>query len=373
MVSRLLNDAQRLDWLRLIKSENVGPATFRQLVNKFGGAREALEALPELSRRGGMRRPIRIYPQSEAERDLQAAQRLQSRFVAIGEAGYPKLLAFIEQAPPLICIKGNEALNDQPMIAIVGARNASALGRKFCRQICAELGASGHVVVSGLARGIDTAAHEASVTTGTVAVLAGGLDVIYPPENEKLYDQIAERGVLITEMTPGTRPRAEHFPRRNRIVSGMSLGVVVVEAALRSGSLITARLAGEQGREVFAVPGSPLDPRCAGTNKLIKDGAVLVNGASDILEVICELSQRGIDTQTPFMEPYDEGDFMFEAEPRRDVQSLILDLIGTSPVEVDDLIRESGEPANVVLNALLELELAGRITRPGLQLVVRSG
>lgn len=364
-MSNTLDDAQRRDWLRLIQSENVGPATFRKLLNRYGGARPALEALPELSRRGGLRRPIRIYSEQAAEADLQNAARLDARFVALGEPDYPALLKHIDSAPPLLCAKGQLSGPDRPCIAIVGARNASALGRKFTRQMASDLGAQGFTIVSGLARGIDTAAHQASSQFGTTAVLAGGIDIIYPPENDGLYHQIVQDGgAIVTEMTPGTVPQAKHFPRRNRIISGMSFGTIVVEAAKRSGSLITARLALEQGREVFAVPGSPLDPRAAGTNGLIRQGAILTESAKDVLETILPLVQR----DDPFEGTLDDpAPLEADEVPIEDVSASarddILRLLGPSPVEIDDLIRESGQTPAAVFLVLLELELAGRLQR----------
>ncbi|HUE46981.1 MAG TPA: DNA-processing protein DprA [Aestuariivirgaceae bacterium] len=360
-----LSNAERRDWLRLSRSENVGPASFRLLMERFGTAEAALDALPDLSRRGGLNRSIRVYGREEAERDLERADELGARFVARDEPDYPPLLRHIEQAPPLICLKGRTELFAMPAVAVVGTRSASALGRKFARELSVALGKAGLLVVSGLARGIDTVAHEASLQTGTVAVMAGGIDVIYPPENETLYHAIAERGVLVTEMTPGTVPRAESFPRRNRLISGISLGVLVVEAALRSGSLITARLAGEQGREVFAVPGSPLDPRCAGTNKLLREGATLVTGASDVIDVMRDLDGRARRDATGFVESaaieHNEPDT--DSGPEPDLRARIIELLGSSSVEIDDLIRESRAPAQAVLTVLLELELAGRLER----------
>ncbi len=358
-MTRLLNDAQRRDWLRLIQSENVGPVTFRQLINRYGSAGDALAALPELSRRGGLGRPLRIYEASRAEDDIARAGRLGARFIAAGEEGYPPLLRHIDGAPPLICVKGDLALATREAVAIVGARNASAIARRFARQLAAEIAEAGYLIVSGLARGIDTAAHEAAIERGTAAVLAGGIDYIYPPENEALHHDIARRGLLVTEMVPGTVPKAEHFPRRNRIISGMARAVIVVEAALRSGSLITARLAGEQGREVFAVPGSPLDPRCEGANRLIRDGATLLMKAQDVIETL-----RGQPLQLAgdvFLEPPDEP--VAPHEPDRDEQRRIIALLSPSPVEIDDLIRESGASPAAVIAVLLQLELAGRIQR----------
>ena len=284
-----LSRGQRLAWLRLIRSENVGPATFRALVNEFGGAEAAIAGLPVLSRRGGRAHDIRLCTEAEAEAELARAESLGASLVALGEPGYPPALAHVEAPPPLLYIKGRADLAAIPIVAIVGARNGSAVGQKFTRQLASELGLEGFVIASGLARGIDTAAHRAALEHGTIAVLAGGIDVVYPPENEDLQQVIAERGLLISERSPGFSPRAQDFPRRNRLISGIALGVVVVEAAERSGSLITARLAGEQGREVFAVPGSPLDPRCAGTNNLLKQGAGLVTCSRDIVEALAPI------------------------------------------------------------------------------------
>ena len=272
---RTLNPAERLDWLRLIRSENVGPVTFYQLLSRFGSAEAALAALPEIAHRGGRARALTICPRATAERELQQLHAAGSRFVAWGEPDYPAALAALDDAPPLISVKGDTTLFARNALAIVGARNASANGRRFARDIALQLGQQGLLVVSGLARGIDGAAHDGALATGTVAVVAGGIDQVYPEENRALHEQIAERGVIVAEMPVGTEPQARHFPRRNRIISGCALGVLVVEAALRSGSLITARFALEQGRDVFAVPGSPLDPRCRGTNDLIRNGAIL--------------------------------------------------------------------------------------------------
>lgn len=368
-----LSYAERRDWLRLSRSENVGPVTFRSLLDHYDSVSDALAALPELSAKGGRRRPIRIYDQERAEADLERADELGARFVAWGEPDYPALLHHIDGSPPLICIKGDADVLGRPVLGIVGARNASALGRKLTRKIAGELGEAGFTVVSGLARGIDTAAHQGSLETGTVAVLAGGIDNIYPPENEDLYHDIARRGLLVSEHTVGTKPQAQHFPRRNRLVSGMSYGVLVVEAALRSGSLITARLALEQNREVFAVPGTPMDPRAEGTNKLIKDGAVLVQSARDITDVI-----------TPMLSPTRPSSGHSRTEQASDTRDAahcdlsttdrnrLLDLIGSNAVNIDDLIRESGLDASAVMIALLELELAGSVERLPQQKVARS-
>ena len=365
---RLLNDEQRLDWLQLSRSENVGPVLFFQLVNRFGSAAAALEALPELSRRAGRREPVRIYPRDRAKADLERAARLGARFVARGEEGYPPLLRHVAGPPPLLCIRGRTEVSSMPPLAIVGSRNASVPGLKFARRIATDVGRAGYAIVSGLARGIDTAAHEAALETGTIAVLAGGIDHVYPRENARLMEEIAEKGLLVTEMTPGTAPRAEFFPRRNRIVSGMSFGVLVVEAAFRSGSLITARLAGEQGREVFATPGSPMDPRSAGTNRLIRNGATMVTEASHILEVLAPMASAPLPEAAPLRDTGGGLDeILADATPSRDVPEdlygRLLSLLGPVPAAVDDLIRESGHPAADVLAALMDLELSGTIIR----------
>ncbi len=367
--SARLNHHQRLAWLRLIRSENVGPATFRALVNEFGGAEAAIAALPLLSRRGG-RSDIRLCTEAEAEAELEAAESLGASLVAIGEPGYPPALAQVDSPPPLLYAKGRLELADIPIVAIVGARNGSAVGQKFTRQIATDLALEGFVIASGLARGIDTAAHLAALEHGTIAVLAGGIDIVYPPENDDLQRAIGERGLLISERSPGFAPRGKDFPRRNRLISGISLGVVVVEAAERSGSLITARLAGEQGREVFAVPGSPLDPRSAGTNNLLKQGAGLVTCARDILEVLAPILGR-----PPAPPPIElaAADEHRTPEPLPDIRQsereLIVGALGPSPVDIDELIRTTGVATRKVHIVLLELDLAGRLQRHGQQLV----
>ena len=350
---------EKLNWLRLSQSENVGPVTFHNLLQRFGTATKAIEALPELSQRGGLKRALRIYSVDAANQDIERAQKRSARFVAAGEKGYPPALAHIPAAPPLLCVSGNLELAEKISVGIVGARNASALGLKFTRQIARALTDAGLLVASGLARGIDTAAHEASVDVHTAAVIAGGIDNYYPPENEKLQRQIAERGLLITEMLPGTAPKAEHFPRRNRIISGMAQAVIVVEAALRSGSLITARFAAEQGRDVYAVPGSPMDPRAEGTNKLIKDGATMLTSIDELLQ---SLKQTHMISHNLLLEP--TSDYLalpnsLDASDREHVYNLL----APTAIETDDIIRESGMAADQVLAILLELEIAGRTMR----------
>jgi DNA processing protein len=356
-----LTDEQRLDWLRLIRSENVGPRTFRDLVNHFGGARAALEALPSLARRGGAA-SARICSREEAAAEMQAARARGVHYVALGEPDYPGRLKMIDDAPPLLAIAGNREVLTRPLIAIVGSRNASAAGIKIADRLARELGAAGYGIASGLARGIDAAAHRASLATGTVAVLAGGHTRIYPAEHVDLAEAILPNGLAVSEMPLNWEPRARDFPRRNRLISGLSVGVVIVEAARRSGSLITARMAGEQGREVFAVPGSPLDPRAEGTNGLIKQGATMVTEAADVIAVIEPIIGGGLD-----LPPMEESEPMPppERDPGDDERSRIIGLLGPSPCSIDDLVRLSRTSPAIVRTVLLELELAGRIERHG--------
>jgi DNA processing protein len=354
-----LTDEQRIDWLRLIRSDNVGPRTFRSLVNHCGSARAALARVPDLARRGGAQRPGRICSEEDARAELAASKRLRVSLVAPGEAGYPPRLAVLDDAPPLLGVCGAMDVLMRPMIAVVGSRNASGAGLKFAGTLARDLGEAGFAIVSGLARGIDQAAHRASLASGTVAVLAGGHDRIYPPEHEDLLATIIESGgAAISEMPIGHVPRARDFPRRNRLISGSALGVVVVEAALRSGSLITARIAAEQGREVFAVPGSPLDPRAAGTNDLIKQGATLTTEASDVINAVEPIMGRPIELREPDDEPPAD-------EPDADDRARIVNLLGPTPILLDDLIRMAATSPAIVRTVLLELELAGRLERHG--------
>lgn len=357
-----LGPAQRLAWLRLIRSENVGPATFRALINRFGGAEAALEALPDLAARGGSRRPIAIAGVEAAEAEMATAERLGARFVCIGEPDYPRLLRAAEGAPPVIAVMGDGDKLNRPGVAIVGARNASLAGIKFARHIASELGKAGFVVVSGVARGIDAAAHEASLESGTIGVFAGGLDRPYPGENRPLMRRIVDGGgCLISEMPFGWEPRAIDFPRRNRIVAGLSLGLLVVEAATRSGSLISARFAAEMGRLVFAVPGSPLDPRAAGTNQLLKDGSLLVTEAADIIEALRPLDER-LAREAPG-DIGEDGEETGGVPPTEGERARILEALGPTPIGIDDIIEHTGAPPGAVQLTLLELDLAGRLER----------
>ncbi|MDJ1157188.1 DNA-processing protein DprA [Chelatococcus sp. SYSU_G07232] len=404
-----LTEEQRLAWLQLSRCEGVGPSTFRTLIARFGTAAAALDALPELARREG--RTIRLVSRAEAEREMERAMRFGVRFVALGEPDYPAPLRAAASAPPLIGLRGDASILAGPAVAIVGSRNASANGLKFTERLARDLGEAGFTIVSGLARGIDARAHGASLLTGTVAVLAGGQDRVYPPENESLLARILERGAVLSEMPMGWEPRGRDFPRRNRIISGLSLGVVVVEAARKSGSLITARFALEQGREVFAVPGSPLDPRAEGTNDLIREGATLCGAAEHVISVLTPLVAGGglpramedaVDQEAavtvggerlwdeldlPEVEPapwyareanglgeaMDHGsarppgsDDGAEDEERPDDERLrLLVLMGPAPVTVDELVRQSGLAVRAVQRVLLELELAGRLERHG--------
>ncbi len=362
-----LTDRQRIAWLRLIRSDNVGPATFRDLINHFGSAEAALSMLPELSARGGASRTIRIASVEEAEREIDTASRFGAHFLGIGEPDYPPALRQIDGAPPLLAVKGDLQIATRPSVGVVGSRNASISGAKFAAGIARDLGRAGYSVTSGLARGIDTAAHRASIETGTIAVLAGGLDMPYPPENIPLMEEIVGGGGLaVSEMPFGWEPRARDFPRRNRLIAGISLGVVVVEAAHRSGSLITARMAADFGRLVFAVPGSPLDPRCHGTNNLLKQGAIVTSGSGDVLEALAPLSQMRPMGGSVIEEPDRDGGGANFDPPDESERASIISALGPTPVEVDDIIRHTSLPASAVYLVLLELDLAGRLHRhPG--------
>ena len=394
---RDLDEAEKLEWLRLIRSENVGPRTFKTLLDRYATASAALKALPRLVKKGTSR-DIKICSKADAEAEWARARKLNVRFVAVCEPAYPEALRAIDAPPPLLAVAGKVEVLARPMVSIVGSRNASASGLVFTERLAQGLASAGYVVASGLARGIDVKAHMASLQTGTVAVLAGGHDHIYPSEHEGLARRICEAGALISEMPLGWEPRARDFPRRNRIVAGLSLGVVVVEASRRSGSLITARFANEQGREVFAVPGSPLDARAEGTNDLIRQGATLCTSAEDVISVLAPVRDGGTPEALgesvrpmPDVEPLweeldlsaDFGEPKGPAIERRAWRSFeetvappaipsaedggiarhIASFLGPTPVQVDELIRASGLESRVVQAALIELELGGEIVR----------
>lgn len=412
MTGARLSDEQRLDWLQLIRSENIGPRTFRGLINRFGGARAALEALPDLVSRHAGQRQVRIARREDCEREYDAARRLGARFVVMGDGDYPAALRAIDAPPPVLCALGDLSVLSRPMAAIVGSRNASAAGLAFTDRLARELAEAGFVIASGLARGVDQRAHRAALQTGTVAVLAGGLERIYPPEHVGLAEEICAGGAIVSEMPLTWEPRGRDFPRRNRIVSGLALATIVVEAARRSGSLITARFANEQGREVFAVPGSPLDPRAEGCNDLLRSGAALCTRAADVIDALAPIvagatapraNLRDDEAAFPAAErlwdetdlfgdpatPMTEAAHEFDDEgagggagaspaftpapaavpPSGNASAILTQLLGPSPVSVDDLVRASGLPVPHVQAALLDLELEGRIVRHGAGLV----
>lgn len=344
-----LSEAERIARLRLARTERIGPVAFLELIRREGDALTALERLPELVRRSGS--SLNPAPQARIDDELERGERIGARLIVWGDAGYPAALAALDAPAPVLWARGDPGLLNRESLAIVGARIASAAGQRFARGLAAEMGQAGFNVVSGMARGVDAAAHEGALPTGTAAVLGGGVDDVYPPDNAGLYERLIERGCVVSESAPGARAQARDFPRRNRIISGLSRGVVVVEAELRSGSLITARLAAEQGREVFAVPGSPLDPRSAGTNDLIRQGAAICEGVADVL--------RGLETRQALFEPpaayeADEGD------APDDLVERIAALLGPTPTPRDEIIRAAGAPAGQVMGALLELTLTGR-------------
>ena len=387
-----LSDAQRFDWLRLIRSENVGPRTFRALINACGGARAALDALPDLARRGGASRPIVVTSIEEIDRELELARKLGVEFVALGEPDYPPVLRHIDSAPPILAYKGRKEVLQRSAAAIVGSRNASAAGLAFAERLARGLGAAGYVVVSGLARGIDQRAHSASLETGAIGVLAGGHAKPYPNEAAPLIERMVEAGAVVSEMPIAWEPRGRDFPRRNRIVSGLALGTVVVEAARGSGSLITARFALEQNRQVFAVPGSPLDPRAEGTNDLLKQGAAICTCVDDVANALeptragdlfaaqedgdpgeplwGEQELLGVDPEkTPRTSPGDElddaGRPYVAAGGAVGARERIVALLGPSPISLDELARAAEASAREVRIALIELELAGRVEYAG--------
>ncbi|MHB1102154.1 MAG: DNA-processing protein DprA [Devosia sp.] len=369
---KVLSPSERIAWLRLIRTDNVGPQTFRQLLSREGSAANAITALPRLIGRLGSN--SRIPSSVEAEDEIAGLERLGGRLVASVEPDYPPLLKYIAGAPPLLSMIGGDNLDLLRTVGIVGARNASTAGQKMTRLLAQDLGEARYVVVSGLARGIDAAAHRASLATGTVAVLAGGMDKIYPDANIPLAQDILDHGGgLMSEMPLGWEPRARDFPRRNRLVSGLSLGIVVVEAAKRSGSLITARMALEQNREVFAVPGSPLDPRAEGGNALIQEGAKLITGAADIIETLSQVDPSRRLLLEPDWTPEIEAGTAGEEPPGIDERDRLLAALSVTPVPVDDLIRASGLSVSAMQTLLLGLDLEGRIEWSSGQLVALKG
>jgi DNA processing protein len=344
--------------LRLVRSPGIGPVTFRQLLARFGGAEQALAAVPDLAARGGGRAPA-LFNESAAKAEIARVEAFGARYLSLGQGLYPRALAAMPDAPPLLTVKGDLTLLGRPMVAIVGARNASAAACRFARGLAHALGREGVVVVSGLARGIDSSAHDGALDSGTIGVVAGGIDVAYPPENEERQREMSARGLVAAEMPPGTEPRARHFPYRNRIIAGLAQATVVVEAAPRSGSLITARLAAEAGREVMAVPGSPLDQRAQGCNQLIRDGATLIQSAADVMEELQTLSGKLASPTYPF----DHHADAMPIEPPTELRGRVTELLGPSPAPVDEIVRLSGASPGEVQLILLELDLAGRLER----------
>jgi DNA processing protein len=355
--------AELLARLRLARTDSIGPVTFRRLLARHGTALAALAALPGIAARRGTR--IALCPEADALREMAALHRLGGRFLFTGEAPYPPLLDLAEDAPPVLAVLGDPAALAGRAVALVGARNASAAGRRLAEELAEQLAAAGLVVVSGLARGIDAAAHLGALRRGrTVAAVAGGLDQPYPPDHAKLQDRIAaEGGAVVAEAPLGTAPLARHFPRRNRIVAGLSLGVVVVEAAPRSGSLITARLALEAGRELFAVPGSPLDPRCRGSNDLIRQGAHLTESIADVLEHLPEAPRafRLFEPPLAWTGGGQAGETAPEPPPAEGEAAQVLELLGAAPTAVDEVMRRCHLSPSAVQAILLDLELAGRV------------
>lgn len=358
---RKFTDKDKIDWLRLARTETIGPITFHRLIAKYKTATNALDALPHFARS----KPIHIPSIADATAEIEKTIKAKGKIIAAYEDIYPLSLAAIEDAPPVITAFGNTDFLNRPSVGIVGSRNASLNGRKFAFKLAQDLGIENYIVASGLARGIDTAAHEGSLQSGTIAVLAGGANVVYPKENQKIYDEICNLGVVISECAYGTQPIAQHFPKRNRIITGLSLGTVIVEANPKSGSLISARTAAEQGRDVFAVPGFPMDPRSAGTNALIKDGAILVRGIEDVLEHLNSFAASRIVNQKYQLPGLDEEGEVFDFEDKN-IKTEIMSLLTTSPTAVDEIIRACQLRSSLVQGCLLEMELSGEVQRlPG--------
>lgn len=359
-------EPEHLARIRLLRSERIGPISFAQLMMRFGSALAAVDALPDLVQRAGGR-TMRIATVAQAEAEARKVSALGARYVFADDREYPALLGHIDNAPPILIVKGDATLLSRPAIAMVGARNASAAACRFARQIAGELAEAGYLVVSGLARGIDTAAHHGAMqmagegVASTAGVIASGIDISYPPENRDLQAEMGRRALVIAEQPPGTEPLARHFPYRNRIIAGMALGTLVVEAAPKSGSLITARLAAEAGRDVMAIPGSPLDSRSRGCNELIRGGATLVQSVGDIIELIEPFA--GSQAQRVAAPAQDYAPQLRPVEPDESARRLIEDLLGHSPVAIDELVRQSGVDSGAVQMILLDMELAGKIER----------
>jgi DNA processing protein len=360
-----LSLSEKLNWLRLCRTENVGPITFYRLVERYASASQALEALPELSRRGGRKKPLVAPKMDVIEAEYETLQKNGGDIVTAMCPEYPLALSAIDDAPPILSYLGDIRLAQQSCLGMVGARNASLNGKKLASRLAADLGKQDQIIVSGLARGIDTAAHTGALERGTIAVVAGGIDIVYPPENQGLFEQIREKGLILAESKLGQQPFAASFPRRNRIVSGLSKAVIVVEATMRSGSLITARMAGEQGRDVMAVPGSPIDPRAQGPNHLIREGATLIRDASDIMEIIRSFSGTGM-REPLYSVPYHLGPSEIIEDVSEKTKNEVIDQLSYSPIAVDELIRSCQLSIPALQTILLELELAGRVQRlPG--------
>jgi len=354
-----LSQTERADWLQLSRVQNVGPVAFRDLMKRFGSARAALDGLPEIV----TRKTLTVPSRDSIEAEIDALREMGGQVIAACEDDFPAPLFHIDPPPPVISVLGDITMLSRPSVAIVGSRNASALGRKFANHLARGLGEAGQVVVSGLALGIDAAAHLGAMETGTVAVLGGGVDHVYPRQNAEIYEAIAERGALVSESPLGYRATARDFPRRNRIVSGLSAGVVVVEAAERSGTLITARYGNEQGREVMACPGSAMDPRAKGCNRLIRQGATLVETVEDVLDAIS--GRAAISSE--MLEPgagFGGSSFDWQAAANEIVRAraVLMELASPTPTPRDDLIRESGLPVALASAALLEMELEGDVS-----------
>ncbi len=350
-----------LDWLCLIRSENIGPMTFYQLMRRFGSATEALRGINDLAQSAGRNKPLKIFPHEKAEQEWLAIQRFGAKLLIASDPAYPPLLKAVSDAPPVLCTYGNQDLLHKKCLAIIGARNSSLHGKNFAKKVAHDLGQEEWIIASGLARGIDTSAHQGSLATGTIAVIAGGIDNIYPPENTSLYQEIAEQGVIVSESPFGVKPLSTFFPRRNRIISGLARGTIVVEAAQRSGSLTTARNALDQGRDVFAVPGSPLDPRCRGSNNLIRQGATLIQSADDVLETYNNLVPFHSDLAKE--EPSNQIPVIKENSK---IREKILENLSPTPINIDAIARQCEDSLDEILSAILELELAGLVTRhPG--------